>query len=414
MIGVCRLRNRIQEYAWGSRSFIPTLLGEQSPSHHPQAELWMGAHPKAPSAVVLGGHDVSLPDFLATHAHEILGRRVLDRLGAKLPFLFKVIAAEEPLSIQAHPNLKQARQGFEREEKNGIPINAFDRNYRDRNHKPEVVVALTEFWALNGFRPVEELIDAFERIGAEELVITLRSPDTGEESKALLEFLRMYLVLDSEKKSTIIEAALKYSRSMNPNEKDAKWTWIETLYEKARHDSGVLAPLFLNLVCLKPGEGQFLEAGVLHAYLRGAAVELMANSDNVLRCGLTQKHVDVTELLRVVNPQSKVPVNVAVQKINLCERLYITTAVEFQLSQISVDIDNSFVSQSDRCVEILLCVEGEGEIAEYTHGQTVGNSCCEIFCETFSTGHVFLIPASADQYRIRGRARLYKATVPLG
>ena len=149
---ICQLDNVIQEYAWGSRTMIADLLGCPSPSDVPQAELWMGAHPKAPSNVVAGGERVSLAAGIEAAPAEILGTRVSKQFGGRLPFLFKVLAAAEPLSIQAHPTLAQAREGFARENEANIPVDAPDRNYRDDNHKPEIICALTPFWALNGFR----------------------------------------------------------------------------------------------------------------------------------------------------------------------------------------------------------------------------------------------------------------------
>ena len=402
MIGIRLIKNSIQEYPWGSRTFIPELRGELSPSNTPQAELWMGAHPKAPSEVQLDGRNVSLLELLQHHAVEILGERVTARYGERLPFLFKVLAAEEPLSIQAHPYLHQAKEGFARENAAKTPIDAFARNYRDANHKPEIIVALTEFWAFNGLRAIGEIIDSFERIGAAQLVKVLHRSASIAESKELLDFLRTLLSLDTKEKSSLIEASLKHAEKILPKDKDSKWEWFEKLHGKYRNDIGVLAPLFLNLVFLKPGDALFLKPGELHAYLRGAGIELMANSDNVLRCGLTQKHVDVNELLKVINAQSLVPALVEVQRINRCEKLYITPAQEFQLTELQLEPGNYFTANSDRNIEIIICIDGEGVIEAFEGP----------FSLPFGRGQSFLIPASVAQYRMRGNARLFKATVP--
>ena len=277
------LKNTIQEYAWGSRSAIPELLGQSVPADKPQAELWMGAHPKAPSQVFFDGIWRSLPEVIQESPEETLGQKVAARFSNELPFLFKVLAAAKPLSIQAHPNKEQAWQGFARENELGIPFDAPHRNYRDDNHKPEIICALTPFWALNGFRRIEETLSLLEEAkiaGLAEIVSFLRSHSNRD---GLKKFFNHLMTMDSGKQGKIVEQAVNFAEKQTPEK--PSWTWMIKLNEAYPGDIGVLSPLFLNLVRLEPQQAMYLPAGELHGYLEGVGIELMANSDNVLRGG---------------------------------------------------------------------------------------------------------------------------------
>ena len=395
------LKDTIQEYAWGSKTAIPELLGQSSPADKPQAELWMGAHPKAPSQVLADGLWRSLPEVIQESPEEALGKKVAARFSNKLPFLFKVLAAAKPLSIQAHPNKEQAEQGFARENELGISLNASHRNYRDDNHKPEIICALTPFWALNGFRRIEETLSLLEEAritDLAEIVSFLRSHSNRD---GLKKFFNYLMTMEAQKQRQIVEEAVAFAEGRAGEE--PAWTWIAKLNEEYPGDIGVLSPLFLNLVRLEPQQAMYLPAGELHAYLEGVGIELMANSDNVLRGGLTPKHIDVQELLAVLNFTDG-DLNILSPK-NLAsgEEIYSTEAEEFVLSVIRINKAASFNSPLDRSVEMMLCTEGKVNVTNLSDGEIT----------LLTKGTSIIVPAAVEQYCIEGDGILYKATVPV-
>jgi len=395
------LENTIQEYAWGSFTALAELLGQPSPAPEPQAEMWMGAHPKAPSRVRVCGKSVSLIELIEENPQAILGAGVCRKFGPRLPYLFKVLAAANPLSIQAHPSREQARRGFQEENRAGVPLAAPERNYKDENHKPECICALTPFWALNGFRKISEIISILKQCTAG---MTLKLLDAlGEQPvKAGLKlFFKSLLTAEESLKRQLIRRVTKYAQ--HHAGKDPAYRWVAALHEKYPTDIGLLAPLFLNLVRLEPGQAMFLAAGQLHAYLDGVGIELMANSDNVLRGGLTSKHVDLAELLKVLVFEELEIDILAPRKVNDHEIMYPTPAEEFALSVICPMEGKIFSSARERSVEILLCTQGEGVITDLDDGR----------CMTIARGCALLVPAAVTQYSIAGRITLYKAAVPL-
>jgi len=304
-----KLRNKVRHYDWGSPADIPRLLG-MMPDGAPWAELWIGSHSGSPSMAIMDSGETSLAELIARDPRHFLGEETARRYGA-LPFLLKLLAAEKPLSIQAHPNLAQASEGFERETRAGLPLDSPKRNYKDSNHKPEIICALTPFTGLCGFRGVDEirgLLDVFLepsspvlREGFAPLMLALSNrdpaigdPATGGTAAALRDFLTGLFDLSQ----TVREALTEYILSICEHSCE-----LELMRDLARlypGDPAVIAPLYLNVFRLEPGEAVFLEAGILHAYIHGFGVELMANSDNVLRGGLTPKHVDVPELIKIL------------------------------------------------------------------------------------------------------------------
>ena len=277
----------IRPYAWGSRTEIPALLG-LAPTGMPAAELWYGAHPGDPSRV----GDSTLDKLIAVEPERLLGSSVVETLGPQLPFILKVLAADTALSIQVHPNLAQARAGYAAEDARGLPRDAPLRNYKDANHKPELLCALTEFDALCGFRPVEttlRLLDVLE-------LAWLRDVLAGDGLRAAFTAL-----VSLDEPVPMVEAVV----ARLPRLAGTEWAPLgDALTRVARDfpgDIGIAEALLLNFVRLVPGEAIFLAAGNVHSYLSGMGVEIMANSDNVLRCGFTQKHVDVAELLRITD-----------------------------------------------------------------------------------------------------------------
>ncbi|MEJ2658233.1 MAG: mannose-6-phosphate isomerase, class I [Desulfobacterales bacterium] len=401
MIGICLLENIVQEYAWGSYTALPELLGNDSPARVPQAELWMGAHPKAPSMVKWNGKQQSLLELVEKYPKDILGEKVADKFQNRLPYLFKVLAAAKPLSIQAHPSLNQAKDGFERENRLGIPFNAFNRNYKDGNHKPECLCAVSPFWALNGFRKISEMTKLLERICPPGIKKTLDFLRQQPDSDGLKHFFNTMMTMDRRSRKRVVDDAVKNAQTVKDENK--AYQWMIDLDKEYPSDIGVFSPVILNLICLEPGQAMFLPAGTLHAYLEGVGIELMANSDNVLRGGLTPKYVDVKELLNVLNFEEHEINILHARRINPCEYRYETHAEEFALSVITVKTDMSYYSPDERCVEILLCTEGDAVVANFT-----GNSSVDI-----KKGMSILIPAAVKKYNIKGDAVLYKAAVPI-
>jgi mannose-6-phosphate isomerase len=314
---VQRLSNQVQPYAWGSRTALPALLGLPE-TGGPQAELWLGAHPIAPSRTESGA---GLDAFLAAAPEARLGAATVARFGPRLPYLLKVLAAAEPLSLQAHPSLAQARAGFAREEAAGVPLTAPHRSYKDPNHKPELLCALTPFTALCGFRRVEDTVRFFAALGLD--TARLRGEGLGGWFAWVLR----------ERPGLELERALAGARA-GVEGFEPECALAGRLAAAYPGDVGLLGALALNLVTLAPGEALYLDAGNLHAYIEGVGVELMANSDNVLRGGLTPKHVDVTELLSVLDFRDG-PAQV-LRPTGSPEAVYETPAADFRLSRLEL------------------------------------------------------------------------------
>jgi mannose-6-phosphate isomerase len=394
------LKNTVQNYAWGSPTAIPELLGERNPSHEPRAELWMGAHPKASSFVNYDGQWLPLTELIARYPREILGNDVALEFDNKLPYLFKVLAAAKPLSIQAHPSLDQAQEGFERETNQGIPIDAPNRNYKDDNHKAECICALSPFWAMYGFRNIPDILAMLGKncpVGlAAELDLLKKQPG----SRGLKRFFTDLMTMDSQRQKRVVDEAV--DNAHRHSKEDSAFHWMTKFSNEYPSDIGILAPLLLNIIELKPGEALFLPAGELHAYLEGVGMELMANSDNVLRGGLTPKHVDVPELLNVLNFKPR-PVNILeAEKKNKNERVYASEADEFVLSVVSASAGRPYQSSESRSVEIMLCIEGTAYLKD--------NGTQEII--NIKKGNSAIIPAAVISYSITGDALIYKAAVP--
>ncbi|OZI14437.1 mannose-6-phosphate isomerase [Sodalis-like symbiont of Philaenus spumarius] len=286
-----KMINTLQHYAWGSNDALTRLYGIANPDGRPMAELWMGAHPKSSSRVVdAQGDEIMLRSLIACDPAGMLGRTVADRFG-ELPFLFKVLCADEPLSIQVHPSLEAAKIGFAKENQAGIAPDAPNRNYKDANHKPELVFALTPFQAMNGFRTLPSIVSLLQPVeGAHPAIAAFFAhPD----EQHLAQLFGDLLSMTDEKKSwalDILTATLAYQHG-------EPWDTMRMIADVYPEDSGLFLPLLLNVMTLQPGQAMFLFAQAPHAYLKGVALEVMANSDNVLRAGLTQKYIDVPELM---------------------------------------------------------------------------------------------------------------------
>ena len=293
-----RLTGVIQPYAWGSLTAIPEFLGME-PTGRPQAELWFGAHPLAPSTV----DGEPLEKVVAHDPVSVVGGASFEAFGPRLPFLLKVIAAAQPLSLQAHPSREQAEAGFAREQAAGIPRDAPNRTYRDGWPKPEVLCAMVPTEALCGFREPHATYELFQKLGvgnALELVKPLTDLDEPAEARLATVFGRL-LRLSPDQRSVITEVVQAAETLNQPNDLAS---FARTARELGQHypgDPGVLAALLMNRVTLQPGDALYMPAGNLHAYLSGGGVEIMANSDNVMRGGLTPKYVNVDELLAILD-----------------------------------------------------------------------------------------------------------------
>ncbi|MFE9030170.1 mannose-6-phosphate isomerase, class I [Streptomyces iakyrus] len=379
-----RLDNTIRPYAWGSPTAIPQLLGVE-PTGEPQAEMWMGAHPGAPSRTGRG----TLVEVVGADPEKELGPAAVAKFGPRLPFLLKLLAAGAPLSLQVHPDLAQAKEGYADEERRGIPVDAPHRNYKDANHKPELICALTEFDGLCGFRAPLEAAALLDDLGVDSLKPYVDLLHAHPEDAALREVLTAILTADPDEMSrTVTEAAAACDRLGGAY---APYADIAHHYPG---DPGVIAAMLLNHVRLQPGEALYLGAGVPHAYLNGLGVEIMANSDNVLRCGLTPKHVDVPELLRIVRFLPSDPGVLRPEASPDGEEVYETPIDEFRLSRYVLPEAGTAHDLTRPTPQILLCTAGTVRVGE--HDLTPGAS-------------VF-VPAG-EKAEVSGTGTLFRATV---
>jgi len=394
------LKNPVQKYAWGSGTFLQSLLNWPEPWKEPAAELWMGAHPKSPSEVAVDGEWRSLIDVIEADPVSVLGAGIAEKFSNRLPFLFKVLAADHPLSIQVHPDMAQAREGFNRENRRGVPVGAPERNYRDAGHKPECLCAVTAFEAMKGFREPKEILKLMDRVFRKEPLQELDPLRSNGNSDGLRRFFTSLLTMDADRKARVVNDAAKGAKGIA--DENRAFYWLLELNREYPGDVGVLSPLFLNVMDLSPGEAIYVPAGELHAYLSGVGMEIMASSDNVLRGGLTPKHIDIPELLKFVNfNASPVHQQYPLPDDNF-ERIYQTPAEEFQLSEIMLKGEETFMSETQRSVEILICMSGRGIIEELKSGKPL----------LLSKGVSVMIPAAVPRYGISGNITLYKGAIP--
>jgi mannose-6-phosphate isomerase len=407
------LQNPVKHYEWGSSQWIPQLLGKEDPEGRPWAEMWMGSHPGSPSRVSLDGMEFSLGDLIATDPPYYLGNQAAAQYGA-LPFLLKLLAAEKPLSIQAHPSLPRAQEGFQRENIAGLALGDPCRNYKDPNHKPEIICALTPFTGMCGFREpgeIRQLLESFLEISKEPafdentlsalrkgIMPLLRALQEADSAAALKNFLDALFSLNADAR----EGLSRYIRAFTPGtsgncDVSAKqWELMLRFAEQYPDDPAVISPLYLNIFQLEPGEAVFLNPGTLHAYIHGFGVELMANSDNVLRGGLTPKHIDLDELQKVLDFKPCMPEILKPQSQSL-RYAYPTPCREFSLSVMhGTGEETSFCEKGP-----VICIITSGEL-EIQGKET------RAFIP--AGGSVF-IPASAA-LRFRGNYAVYAASLP--
>ena len=362
------IENVLRDYAWGSTTAIASLLGRPE-SGRPEAELWIGAHPDSPSVAHLpeDGTRSPLDSLIASDPEHFLGADSVAAFGPRLPFLAKVLAAAQPLSLQVHPSLEQAREGFARENAAGVDPHAPHRNYKDDNHKPEMIFALTPFEALCGFRPAAEtrvilqhIADAFPgpaRVPAllQALLEDLTASDEGAGLRRAFERL-ITGGQDVSEETALVVAALVSGASLEPFQ--AELGTVISLNEKYPGDPGVLISLLLNRISLKPGEAVYLPAGNVHAYLHGLGVEVMASSDNVLRGGLTPKHIDVPELLKTIDFHPVAVPMLTAETSVLDQELFRPPFGEFQLQRIELGPDSGPVPLAQAGAAVVIVVAG--------------------------------------------------------
>jgi mannose-6-phosphate isomerase len=358
---ICRLDNTIRPYAWGSFTAIPHLLGV-APTEEPAAEMWIGAHPGAPSELRHAAGDLagSLLDAIADDPHTLLGDSVVAQFGPRLPFLLKLLAAASPLSIQAHPSRAQAIAGFGRENDAGIAIDAVERNYKDANHKPELLCALTDFYGLCGFREPADTARLLDLLAIPQLDAVAQALCDADIRTAVQEIW----AVPKTSRGNLVARIVASSRRIVAS--GGEWaelcSWIVRIAETHPDDIGVVLALLLNLVHLRPGEAIFLAAGQIHAYLEGFGVEVMASSDNVLRCGLTAKHVAVEELMAVCTFTPASPGRVTPVPTLDGQYEYPVPVGDFAFARLEITPASPF-ERRDRGPVIALCTAGRVTVA---------------------------------------------------
>jgi len=405
----------VRHYAWGDPDYIPELIGVPNRKREPYAELWIGAHAELPAVARVGASEVPLPLLLHGAGEAVLGWRDAERFGGELPFLLKILAAAQPLSIQAHPDKRQAQAGFERESRLGIRPDAPNRNYHDGNHKPELIAALTDFYALRGFRPLDELgavlasVPEFRDLAA----------DYRPTRESLTDLYTRVMHMDQGAVDAILTPLLRRLREEAARQafsKEQPEYWVlraDAVFSNDGHrDKGLFSVFLLNPVHLLPGEAMYLPAGELHAYLEGAGVEIMANSNNVLRGGLTTKHTDVDELLRILTFDAG-EVKVIGTGLGPEEErvVYETPSEEFILSRLRITAARPYAGVVGHTLELGVVIHGEVAVsATGLEGGREGRL-------ELGRGGAFLIPHGLD-YRIScsiscsGEAVVFMASIP--
>jgi len=356
-MSIYKMVNPVQRYEWGSHRFIQELLGTRADIGSPVAELWMGAHPRSSSFIAALDRPLHL--LIAENPEKWVGQASAIDNNPQLPFLFKILAARLPLSIQAHPNLDAARMGFNQENSLGIPIDYPKRLYKDPNHKPELLLALTEFHALCGFRDHSQILSHIMALidysQFSYLLDYVRDPS----DPSLMNLFKYLISTDKHTASAIIDSYLSgLSKVAHDPSYIPLYSWSHRLAECYPGDIGILAPMLMNIVTLSPFQALYIPPGVLHSYLEGSGAEIMANSDNVLRCALTPKHIDSDELLKVALIQPSIPQIIKAICVNDCETSYSAPVKEFALTVIRLRSTDHHQFSPAGFPLILFCLDG--------------------------------------------------------
>lgn len=393
------LEGVVQHYAWGGFHYIPDLLKQANPEQEPCAELWLGAHPRGMAMVRRNGEAArSLQNLIEENPTSILGQATAQRFANQIPYLLKILDVDKMLSIQAHPNKAEAERGFAAENAAGIPLNAFNRNFKDDNHKPEMMTALTDFWLLHGFAALDKIQQNLQQTPELQslsayfdgqsiqplyaLVMGMPQAEIDDLLAPLAERLLPLLAADQLPKTSSDYWAARALRDFR--------------IPGGRYDRGVISIYLMNVVNVQPGQGIFQDAGVLHAYLEGVNVELMANSDNVFRGGLTDKYVDADTLIQHLSFEPVEPKVFAGKAVSDTMVQFKTPAPDFELSLIRLSTGKRHTQYSTLGPEILLVLEGEMLV----------NDNLQV-----SKGQSLFFPAGS-QYTLSGNAEIYKAGMP--
>ena len=394
---VHKLTGTVQHYSWGGTSFLPSLLTIENPNHTPFAEYWLGVHPSGPSSIEVNKQPILLSEVITSDPKAALSEPVFTHFGG-LPYLFKVLDVKDMLSIQVHPTKEYAKVAFEKEEAAGIPLNAPNRNYKDKNHKPEIMLAMSEFWLLHGFKSEAKIIETLENTAEFQVLAPLFR---AEGLEGLYQFLmEMDQAQVDSLLSPVVKRALRHKQDGKIDKTCPEW-WVAKLYENGVGitpvDRGVFSIYLFNIVCIMPGQGIFQDAGVPHAYLEGQNVELMANSDNVLRGGLTPKHIDVPELIKNIKFEHIEPVIIEGTKPCMGESVYPAPTTDFGIATIMLDGSYAFEHEA-QSLDMFLVVEG---------GCVVNNQL------TIKTGEAFAVfPGASITLNSSGKTLIYRAFVP--
>lgn len=368
---IYRLTGQVQHYAWGGKNYIASLIGLNSAKDQPCAEWWLGAHPSAPSEIENVTGKQSLIEFLSQNP-TALGQASRQQFGDELPYLLKILDVEKPLSIQLHPTKDQAEKGFEAENAKGVALTDGTRTYKDRNHKPEMMIALSNFWLLHGFKTKDQILATLNaRPSLQPLAEKLGT-------QSLAEFYADVMLADQ---STLANWLLPIIEANQQSYKNGELAldnpdyWVLYTMEAMaispeKLDAGLVCFYLFNIVHLKEGEGIFQDAGITHAYLRGQNVELMACSDNVIRGGLTPKYVDIVELLKIVDCREVTPQIISAAPQNQSEFTYKTPVNDFALAQIRVEPE-MHIKVNLQSAGILLVMQGELKIQEKSTALTL-------------------------------------------
>jgi mannose-6-phosphate isomerase len=393
--GVFKLKGVIQHYSWGGYDFIPKLLGINNSEQKPYAEYWMGAHENHP-AFIENENEIALSDFILKDTEHVLGSDVARKFSS-LPYLLKVLDVRQMLSIQVHPSKEAAEKSFEEENKKGTPVTASHRNYKDRNHKPELMVALSDFYLLHGFKKQEDLLKV---LASRKELKFLKEIFIQKGYKGLYEEV---MFMEQQKVNEILNPLLQEIIPLYENKilkKDDEDFWAAraalNFCKDGNYDRGVFSIYLFNLVHLKEGEGIFQGSGMPHAYLEGQNVEIMANSDNVLRAGLTDKHIDVPELLKHVKFEATIP---NILNPGSKHKIFSSPAEEFELQEYSLEQDE-VENIETRTGEIFLLMNGFLEIASNAK------------MEMKEGDSIFVKAGTNMRVKALSQINLFRATVP--
>lgn len=398
-----RLFGKIQNYSWGGYNFIPTLLERRLDPGMTYAEYWMGAHEKAPSDILQNdGTLISLKATIDEQPELTLGPYIARNYGC-LPFLFKILDVREMLSIQVHPTKAEAEIGFTRENDMGIPLNASERNYKDNNHKPELQMALSDFWLLHGFRPVDQLRNLLKHVPEFHTLIPIFN------SGGLFGLYKYVMEMPDHLANAILDPLAERILKRYDCEELGKTSpdfWAARAIRNSQvkgYDRGMFSIYFFNLVRLKQGQAIFQDAGIPHAALQGQAIEIMANSDNVIRGGLTPKYVDVPQLLKLISFKGITP-EIIESRLggNPYEAFYDSPSPDFCLSKIQLSKDDIY-ENTTYSTEIVLILNGEARLDAASK-------------EMFMKKGESIIVFAGRNYQLRGiseKALLYRASIPI-